>query len=398
MPNIPNFNFNQRNLTPEQQRLINMYINQYNQTNSHIDLLLDMLDEIRGNIINVINITQPRRTRINRHSRNSNANINRLINQLFNERQNNYIYYDFNNPINPNIYNEYNNNNINPNPNIYNDVFTNTFTNLYNTEINNRNLFNNINRHRERDRNNNNNNNNRSNSYSTLDGYARSVYEQFFNSIVPVRPTAEQIESASRLTRFGDIENPLSESCPISLDEFNDDDEVRQLLPCGHIFHPPQFQEWFSEHVRCPVCRYDIRNYRPLSRRNIPNNSTNDQVNNTQPTTATQETTVPSSTPEQTENESTRTQDTHSDPPVSNVNVIRDPVSNQIEHLTFDITDQQFTNNFLDTIARNIFQSMLNPRTQNNNDRFMIDPSNNILFYETIIRPNNNENNEDDNN
>jgi hypothetical protein len=51
-------------------------------------------------------------------------------------------------------------------------------------------------------------------------------------------------------------------------------------------------------------------------------------------------------------------------------------------------------------MARNIFQSMLNPRSQNTNDRFMIDPSNNILFYETIIRPNSsqNEDNTEDNN
>jgi hypothetical protein len=219
--------------------------------------------------------------------------------------------------------------------------------------------------------------------------------------MVVIRPTPEQIENASTLIRFGDIQNPLSESCPISLDEFNDDDEVRQLLPCGHIFHPVQFQEWFSEHVRCPVCRYDIRNYRRLSRRNTPtNNTTIEQTtgtNNTQTTSETQSspertTEHPVSTPTVT------TQNTPSNTPVSNVNSIRDPLSNQIEYVTFDITDQQFTNNFLDTIARNIFQSMLNQRTQNNNDRFIINPSNSILFYETIIRPNNNENNEDDNN
>ena len=46
MSNISNLNT--RNLTPEQQRLVNMYVNQYNQTNSHIDFLLDMLDEIRA--------------------------------------------------------------------------------------------------------------------------------------------------------------------------------------------------------------------------------------------------------------------------------------------------------------------------------------------------------------
>ena len=42
-------NMNNHNLSYEQQRLINMYITQYNQTNEHIEQLLDMLDEIRNN-------------------------------------------------------------------------------------------------------------------------------------------------------------------------------------------------------------------------------------------------------------------------------------------------------------------------------------------------------------
>ena len=97
------------NSTHQQQRLINLYINQYNQTNTHIDMLLDMLDEIRENIMNVINVTQTRRNRINRHARNSNSNINRLINQIFNDRQNHFVYYDFQNQINPFlIYYKYN--------------------------------------------------------------------------------------------------------------------------------------------------------------------------------------------------------------------------------------------------------------------------------------------------
>lgn len=380
MPPTPNIN--SRNLTPEQQRLINMYINQYNQTNTHIDMLLDMLDEIRGNIINVINIAQPRRTRINRHTRNSNTNINRIINQMFNDRQNNYIYYDYNNPINPDIYNDFNTNS-----------FTNIFSNLRNRRNNYDDMsFNNINR------------NNNFDIYQN--GDLSTFLANFLNTTVTVRPTTEQIESASRIIRFGDIQNPLSESCPISLDEFNDDDEVRQLLPCGHLFHPPQFQEWFSEHVRCPVCRYDIRNYRPLSRRNTPNNDSNETSrtsNNSQYQTQSSDTNISTQSPipdtdvQQSEHTVPESPTNDNNTPLSNINVIRDPLTNQIEHLTFDINDQQFTNNFLDRIARNIFQSILNPHSQNSNDRFMIDPSNNILFYETIIRPNSNQNSDNDN-
>jgi hypothetical protein len=380
------FNYNPRNLTPEQQRLITMYINQYNQTNTHIDMLLDMLDEIRGNIINVINTTQPRRTRINRHNRYSNTNtgLNRIITQLFNDRQNNYIHYDYNNPINPSIYNEYNTfNNLR---NRRNEYFDMSYNNLYSTN----------------------------NSIPTQNSDLANFLSNFLNSTVVVRPTNDQIQNASRVIRYGDIDNPLSESCPISLDEFNDDDQVRQLLPCGHLFHQNQFQEWFENNVRCPVCRYDIRNYRPLSRRNTPNNYTSEQTPDCQAasssTTSSSSTSTPILTPtnptptnpieninrQNVSSESNINRDNTNTPPLSNINVVRDPISNQIDQLTFDITNPDFTNNFLDQMARNIFQSMLNPRSQNTNDRFMIDPSNNILFYETIIRPNINQN--EDNN
>jgi hypothetical protein len=253
--------------------------------------------------------------------------------------------------------------------------------------------FNNINR---------NNSTNNNNFDFTQNNDLASFLTNFLNTSVVVRPTTEQIQQASRVIRYGDIDNPLSEACPISLDEFNANDEVRQLLPCGHLFHQNQFNEWFESNVRCPVCRYDIRNYRPLSRRNTPTNLGSQQTPESNSSYSnTNSTNIPTSQPEQQSTQNTSASSTgnvdSTSSPLSNINVIRDPISNQIDHLTFDITDQQFTNNFLDRVARNIFQSILNPHTQNNNnDRFMIDPSNNILFYETIIRPNSNPN--DDNN
>jgi hypothetical protein len=382
-------NQNFRNLTPEQHTLINIYINQYNQTNTHIDSLLDMLDEIRENIINVINTVQPRRNRINRHNRpsrqiNTNSGVNRILNQLFNDRQNpdRNIHYDYNNPINPDIYNDYN-----------------TFNNLHNrrNHLTDYDMsFNNIYRN--------------NNTIHTHNSDVTNFLTRFLNSTVVVRPTNEQIQNASRVIRYGDIDNPLSQSCPISLDEFNDDDQVRQLLHCGHLFHQNQFQEWFESNSRCPVCRYDIRNYMPLSRRNTSNSLTPDHTTETQPPTQsptqpptqppTQQSTPPTTqttTPVQNTTSETNTNiDNTNTPPLSNINVVRDPISNQIDQLTFDITNPDFTNNFLDQVARNIFQTMLNPHNQNVNDRFMIDPSNNILFYETIIRPNHNPN--EDNN
>ena len=76
-----------------------------------------------------------------------------------------------------------------------------------------------------------------------------------------LRPTPEQINNASRLVRYDVIENPSSEMCTISLQEFNDADQVRQILYCGHIFHENSLQEWFTRNTVCPLCRYDIRDY-----------------------------------------------------------------------------------------------------------------------------------------
>jgi hypothetical protein len=229
---------------------------------------------------------------------------------------------------------------------------------------------------------------------STLQEMA-NVLNNFLDTNIIVRPTSQQIENASRVVRYSDIDNPLSDTCPISLDNFNQDDIVRQLLPCGHIFHQEQFNEWFSSHVRCPVCRYDIRDYRQLSRRNTPNSesqvpTTESERQTTNTASDTNDTTT--SIMNNTQVDTTTRNSTQSiNDVISNLNIIRDPSTNTIDQLSFDINNTEFTNNVLNRITRNIFSSILNPQTPDENERFMIDPSNNILFYETIIRsPNNN--------
>ena len=330
---MSNLNYN---LSTDQRRIIDMYVTQYNQTNTHIERLLDMLDEIRNNIQNIIISGQPRSNRISRNSRYSNAHLNRYINRLLNENRPSYqsIYYDYNTPINPSLYSDINNNNQNSN------------------------IF-------------------RNNDLS-------SFFNNFLNTNVTVRPTNEQLQNASQSIRYRDIESPLSETCPISLERFDIDEMVMQIIPCGHIFCESQFQEWFENNVRCPVCRYDIRNYRS-SNRNETNNSTETPIQPThiQPT------------------QSTTTQSTsNTDSSFSNISVLRDPETNEIDQLGFDITNTNLANNIIENITNRLFQSILFPSSTNsNNDRFVMDPSNNILLYETIIRPNfiNNNNNNNNN-
>ena len=104
----------------------------------------------------------------------------------------------------------------------------------------------------------------------------RSVFEIFFQPI-EIYPSQSQIEIATRRVRYCDITTPINTSCPISMDDFNDNDMVTVIRHCGHTFHTENIMNWFRSNSRCPVCRYDIRDY------NIPNqnlNNSQDSSNN----------------------------------------------------------------------------------------------------------------------
>jgi hypothetical protein len=51
----------------------------------------------------------------------------------------------------------------------------------------------------------------------------------------------------------------VNTSCPISLDDFKENDSVKQIIKCGHIYKSPPLIKWFKQHTRCPLCRYDLR-------------------------------------------------------------------------------------------------------------------------------------------
>ena len=236
------------------------------------------------------------------------------------------------------------------------------------------------------------------------------MLSSFLNSNVIVRPTNQQIENASRLVSYNEIRNPNSEACPISLERFNPSDQVRQINHCGHIFLPSEFNEWFQSNVRCPVCRYDIRNNQTSSL-NTPSI--------TGPTGATRDTVVSEVGPsgscgyssEATISEAAQgaalgvtagvTQGalgatgTITNENISNVNVIRNPQTNIVDQVSFDISGNTITNDIVNTLSNRLFETLFNQSAARNNpnDHFVYDPSNNILMYETIFQPSNNNNN-----
>jgi hypothetical protein len=101
-------------------------------------------------------------------------------------------------------------------------------------------------------------------SNSTSDNELTSLLQNFLNPI-EVHPTQTQIEQATRVVRYCDIVSPVNDSCPISLNRFNDTDLVSVIRHCGHIFNTSELNTWFTTNCKCPVCRYDIRSYVPIN-------------------------------------------------------------------------------------------------------------------------------------
>ncbi|KAM7280904.1 hypothetical protein ACFE04_008038 [Oxalis oulophora] len=46
--------------------------------------------------------------------------------------------------------------------------------------------------------------------------------------------------------------------CAVCLNEFEDDETLRLIPKCDHVFHPECIDEWLSLHTTCPVCRANL--------------------------------------------------------------------------------------------------------------------------------------------
>ena len=204
------------------------------------------------------------------HNQNINSEtINNLINNLISS----------NNEIMRNVTNLSNtNNNIN----------TNTNNNLNTNNRQQGNRQNSV-RHQNIQQNNNrqqsNNRQNRYNNYiyDSIYNYPNSrasdarISNLIYSFLEPIEifPTPSQIESATRVVRFGDIIRPLNTACPITLENFNENDQVLVIRQCSHVFSNIGLTSWFRTNCRCPVCRFDIRNYISIHPSNISELSSN---------------------------------------------------------------------------------------------------------------------------
>ena len=118
-----------------------------------------------------------------------------------------------------------------------------------------------------------------------------------FEGLTPVviRPTNRQINNSTEVIRFDSINDPQNITCPITQERFENDEFVRKIKYCGHLYKDQSLLTWFATNVRCPLCRYDIRTYQSgfnlnvdtshntLNETNEPTNSAENSENDNEP-------------------------------------------------------------------------------------------------------------------
>jgi len=301
-----------REFTEEQRRLLNIYMNQYAEISSQINELLTSQAEIRSMLNSIL---------FNRNIRQSNDNRERNMYNYSREYPRPYRYLFT--PLSSVGFGEYNYSD--------NNIYTNILNHLFNT--------------------------------STGNTTSRGA-------------TSEEIENATRLVRYNQIMLPITDTCPISLERFQDNDMVRQIRYCGHIFAEQSFNQWFQTHVNCPVCRHDIRATSLSSNTTNTNANTNPNPNNSNNNNSTINNTDEEMRNENLQNvsassnlsnvlENQNTSNTSSTPlrtnsswlpnlsnsNINNINMVRNPRTHTIDHITFDIDNDEITNNWINYLS-----------------------------------------------
>ena len=172
--------------------------------------------------------------------------------------------------------------------------------------------------------------------YNPLPNTLEHIFHQALQPVT-IRPTPEQISRATEERIFDQISQPMNDRCPITRNRFNNGDTVLQILECRHCFHPQSLRTWFETSVRCPICRYDIREYNPLNVINNPyNNSSNNQdTQNTDETTEQQ--------PEDSREDTTSSQD-----------IARELVMNELNNINNDPSISNQQRNLANIISQSI--------------------------------------------
>lgn len=222
---------NLREINRSTHTILEFYISMYNNTSRHIDLLNENLNEIRHNIDYLVGFLDEEYYIDTQRPLNINSRDPRVR-----ERRR------------PNLSN---NNTNNGNTNISNNSLPTTVNNsTSNPIINQSNII----------------NENISDIISLLNSYYSLTNTSLTNTNLNNTNNNEIISNTTRLITYSEIENPINDRCPISHELFQSTEEVRQIIPCGHIFSNTEINRWLERNLHCPVCRYNLRENEPANR------------------------------------------------------------------------------------------------------------------------------------
>lgn len=78
---------------------------------------------------------------------------------------------------------------------------------------------------------------------------------------VAISPTPEQIVRACDVMPAYELNLSDEYVCPIDLSPVGSDENVMIIKHCGHVFRESNLRELFTRDVKCPMCRFDIREH-----------------------------------------------------------------------------------------------------------------------------------------
>jgi len=90
-------------------------------------------------------------------------------------------------------------------------------------------------------------------------GSRENIFQNLQNVII--RPITTQILYATEIIVFDESMSNNNTTCPITLDPFENGEEICRIKHCSHLFKRRALHDWFRQNVRCPICRFDIRDY-----------------------------------------------------------------------------------------------------------------------------------------
>tara|TARA_B100000424_G_scaffold95981_2_gene72156 strand:+ start:2283 stop:3515 length:1233 start_codon:yes stop_codon:yes gene_type:complete len=205
------------------------------------------------------------------------------------------------------------------------------------------------------------------------DGNVATFQREFIFPLIPndlqpvvVRPSQEQINLATESIQY-DSNTMDTNICPITRETFSENEEIIKIKHCGHYFNKLALNNWFERSVLCPVCRYDIREYRnteDISEESSQNSNSSRNI----------------STRENTNNNYTPLRDReyntfNHDPPYSfNNSSFPSPTNRNIANILDEFSDN-VTNQFLNDISLN---------SNALNFRYRIETPNNSLTLSTL--------------